>query len=148
MNIISNIVSNNEALKFIENRILDNQYRGLYSSQHNRYTFEKIKNILILLSRYAPNDNLMTIRTTDISKRPKNLQQEKIYAEFCDKVKEKIGIGTQDAMRKNLFVDLHRMELIDRYDKNKNKTLPFIKKKIKYVALNSEGKKTIRRKNS
>lgn len=54
-----------------------------------------------------------------VQARPHNTEEEGIYAEFCNEAKNLVEIGTQDAMRKNLFVDLHRMGLIERYDKNK-----------------------------
>ncbi|MDR2345051.1 MAG: hypothetical protein LBE18_03205 [Planctomycetaceae bacterium] len=85
----------------------------------------------------------MRIRDTDISKRQQNSPEEEIYAKFCEEVKNKIGVGTQDAMRKNLFVDFHRMGFINRYDKNKNNIEPLKKGNIKFVSLSSQGKKLI-----
>ncbi|MCY4010773.1 MAG: restriction endonuclease subunit R [Candidatus Saccharibacteria bacterium] len=82
---------------------------------------------------------VMHIRTADISKRPFNLPEESIYAQFCDMVKRQAGIGSQDAMRKNLFVDLHRMGLIDRYDKHKKVADPYAKTNIRYVGLTQLG---------
>ncbi|MGL2620239.1 restriction endonuclease [Helicobacter pylori] len=38
-------------------------------------------------------------------------------------------------MRKNLFVDMHRMGLIERYNKNKEPTNPYIQSNIKYISL-------------
>lgn len=144
---IINISSGNKSLNFIHERIKDKKYRGQHSSQHNRYTMDRIVKILNLLNKYIPNKKLMIIRTTDISKRPENLPEEFIYAQFCNEVKKNIGIGTQDAMRKNLFVDLHRMGLINRHDKNENKILPFRRKSIKYVSITKQGLKLIDAKN-
>jgi len=89
----------------------------------------------------------MTIRTTDISKRPENNFEEFTYAQFCNEAKQKAGIGTQDAMRKNLFVDLHRMGLIIRYDKNKEITDPFSKQQVKFVSISNQGLRLIEAKN-
>ena len=141
--ILSNISSGNNSLEFIDSRILDDKYRGSWSSQHNRYTMEKIVTILTLFNKYAPSKDLMVIRTADISKRPNNTPEEQTYAQFCNEAKAQAGIGTQDAMRKNLFVDLHRMGLIERYDNNKVPTDPLSKQSVKYVSLTDQGLKLI-----
>lgn len=147
---INNINQGNKALEFIDSRIKDDKYRGSRSSQHNRYIMQQVVDILKLFDKYAPNKTLMPIRTADISKRPQNTAEEATYAHFCNDAKEKTkgitskeGIGTQDAMRKNLFPDLHRMGLIVRYDKDKKSTDPFSKKSVKYVSLSDQGKKLI-----
>jgi len=143
---INNINSGNIALEFIDSRIRNEKYRGSPSSEHNRYVMTQIIDILILLDKYAPNQNLMTIRTTDISKRPENYSEEFLYAQFCNEAKQKAGIGTQDAMRKNLFVDLHRMGLIERYDKKKEPTDSFSRQNVKYVSISNQGLKLIKAK--
>ncbi|MGI9229674.1 MAG: hypothetical protein ACR2P9_07445 [Gammaproteobacteria bacterium] len=109
---------------------------------------EQIVTILNLLNKYVPDGSLMTIRTTDISKRPENTPEEYEYAKFCEEAKSSVGIGTQDAMRKNLFVDLHRMRLIERYDKNKNAIDPALRnRRVKYVSITKQGLKLIRAEN-
>jgi len=143
---INNINSGNKALEFIDSRIRNEKYRGSPSSEHNRYVMTQIIDILILLDKYAPDQNLMTIRTTDISKRPENYPEEFLYAQFCNEAKQKAGIGTQDAMRKNLFVDLHRMGLIERYDKEKEPTDSFSRQNVKYVSISNQGLKLIKAK--
>jgi hypothetical protein len=141
---ITKISPSNEALKFIEERIKDKNYRGNISSQHNRYDMEDVIYILKQLNEFAPNKELMQIRTTDMSKREEVYADEVIYEKFCNKIKEKLKIGSQDAMRKNLFVDFNRMGFIERYDKNKLIIQPFKKSKIKYVSLTDFGIKLIR----
>ena len=132
------IAPGNKSLEYLEKRIADNNYRGARSSQHNRYDMQQIHSIL--LSFYQCVDTgLMLIRTVDISKRPFNLPEESIYARFCDMAKRQVGIGSQDAMRKNLFVDLHRMGLIDRYDKHRRPADPYAKVSIQYVRLTQLG---------
>ena len=143
---VNKINPGNKALEFIDSRIRNEKYRGSPSSEHNRYVMPQIINILILLDKYAPDQSLMAIRTTDISKRPKNYPDEFLYAHFCNEVKQKTGIGTQDAMRKNIFVDLHRMSLIERYDKNEELTDPFSRQNVKYVSISNQGLKLIRAK--
>lgn len=144
---VNKINPGNKALEFIDSRIRDEKYRGAPSSEHNRYVMTQIITILELLNSYAPNQSLMTIRTTDISKRPENNFEEFAYAQFCNEAKQKAGIGTQDAMRKNLFVDLHRMGLIIRYDKNKEITDPFSKQQVKFVSISNQGLRLIEAKN-
>ena len=144
---ITNINKGNKALEFIDSRIKDEKYRGAPSSEHNRYVMTQIIDILILLDKYAPNQNLMTIRTIDISRRPENSPDEFVYAQFCNETKQKAGIGTQDAMRKNLFVDMHRMGLIGRYNKHKEPTNPFSRQHVQYVSISSQGLKLIKAKN-
>ncbi|BBM89258.1 hypothetical protein COTS27_00954 [Spirochaetota bacterium] len=150
MNQVSSIVlpidPNNKALRFIDERISRDNYRGHWSSQHNRYTMDKLRTTLKLLNRYAPNKDLMKIRTTDISKRPKNNNDELQYANFCNDVKRVTKIGTQDAMRKNLFPDWHRMSFIERYDANRDLIDPLNsnKQKVQYVAISERGLKLIK----
>ena len=133
----------NEALEFLAKRIADDNYRGDVSSQHNRYTKDDVILILALFNKYAPNGALMKIRTTDISKRPTNNPDEKAFALFCTEVASKINKGRQDAMRKNYFVDFHRMGFIARYNKDKVPIAPFAIGKIKYVSLTKQGQKLI-----
>lgn len=144
---VNKINQGNKALEFIDFRIKNEKYRGAPSSEHNRYAVNQIINILVLLDKYSPNQDLMVIRTTDISKRPENNPDEFTYAQFCNEAKRKAGIGTQDAMRKNLFVDLHRMGLIERYNKKKEPTDPFSRENIKYVSISNQGLKLIKAKN-
>lgn len=144
---IDKINPGNKALEFIDFRVRNEKYRGIPSSEHNRYTMPQVIIILELLDKYAPDQSLMVIRTTDVSKRPKNIPEEFSYAQFCNEAKRKAGIGTQDAMRKNLFVDFHRMDLIIRYDKNKEITDSFSKQQVKFVSISDQGLKLIKAKN-
>ncbi|AWY19802.1 type II restriction-modification system endonuclease [Moraxella bovis] len=142
-NYVSNINLGNSSLKFIDERLQSENYRGIHLSQHNRYDLPKLIDILTLLNKHAPNQSLMQIRTTDISKRPQNIPEEQSYAEFCNEAKSLTNIGTQDAMRKNLFVDFARMGLINRYNDKKVLTDPFKRGVTKYVALSDMGVKLI-----
>lgn len=146
MNYVSSLRPNN-SLSFIDKRINDINYRGNISSEHNRYDMDEIYKTLVLLDKYAPNNELMRIRDTDLSKRPENTQEEYNYAIFCEQVAASVGKGTQDSIRKNIFVDLHRMGLINRYDTNKNIILPYERKSTKYISLTSEGLKFIKETN-
>ena len=86
---VSNISSGNKALEFIDFRIKAEKYRGSSSSQHNRYVMSQIIDILKLLDKYAPIQELMAIRTSDLSRRPQNTDDEIQYAKFCNEAKEK-----------------------------------------------------------
>lgn len=140
---IESIQPGNEALKFIDRRLLDDKYRGDESSQHNRYDMAEVFNILSILNKFAPQKNLIRIRDTDLSKRPENTSDEIPYALFCDEVKKVVGKGTQDSIRKNLFVDFHRMGLIERYNNNRDKLDAFSGAGVKYVSLTDDGIKFV-----
>ena len=143
MNYVSTIRPNT-ALEFIDRRVNDINYRGAPSSEHNRYNMDEIYKTLTILDEYASDKQLMQIRDTDLKKRPQNTPDEQKYALFCEKVRAAVGKGTQDSIRKNIFVDLHRMGLIDRYDINKNVISPCEHRATKYVSLTSEGMKFIK----
>lgn len=147
MKAVTGINPANPSLAFIDDRLSFDSYRGLQSSQHNRYTMSHVHTILTLLDKYAPNQSLLKIRTTDTSKRFENLDDEENYAFLCDEAKRLTGIGTQDAMRKNLFVDWHRMGLINRYNKNKVPVKPYSGTPIAYVSLSPLGISFISEKN-
>jgi site-specific DNA-methyltransferase (adenine-specific) len=134
---LSNIQSGNKSLEFIDGRISSDKYRGDESSEHNRYDMEEIHTIASLLNKYAPNGRLMRIRDTDLSKRAYNTPEEKDYALFCGEVSETAGKGTQDSIRKNIFVDMHRMGLLGRFDKNKKPAA--IGQRVKFAALTEAG---------
>ena len=134
-------------MKYLAKRIGNNNYRGSKSSQHNRYTMDQIYMILKNLDKYAPNRSLFSMRTTDISKRPKPNPDEVSYTDFCEKCKLETGIGTPDAMRKNMFPDFARMRLIDRYDKNRVLIDPYKRKGVKFVSLTDIGLRFINAEN-
>ncbi|MDR0955498.1 MAG: hypothetical protein LBM73_00035 [Candidatus Nomurabacteria bacterium] len=140
---VSQIQPGNAALAFIDRRLLDDKYRGSESSEHNRYDMNEIYQTLSLLNKFAPRRALMKIRDTDLSKRPVNRPDEIPYARFCEAVKMAVGKGTQDSIRKNIFVDLHRMDLIERHDENRRKLSAFGGGSVKYVSLSPDGLKFI-----
>lgn len=131
------------ALMFIDNRLSFDNYRGIESSQHNRYNSDDLYHILSILNNHTCSKGVLRIRTTDTSKRPFNLEEEIPYAQFCDEAKKVTGIGTQDAMRKNLFVDWHRMGFINRFDRNMNFIEPYQRSSIWYVSLTTLGQRFI-----
>lgn len=140
---VGEIQPGNKALSFIDKRIDDDKYRGTKSSEHNRYNMKEVYNTLSLLNKYAPSKTLLQIRDTDLSRRPKNTPDEAKYACFCEAVKSTVGKGTQDSIRKNIFVDIHRMGLIDRFSGDREKQDAFSRGSVKYVALTDDGIKFI-----
>ncbi|MEK9154813.1 MAG: hypothetical protein AAB596_01985 [Patescibacteria group bacterium] len=143
---ISNINNSNEALKFLEERIKSDDYRGIHLFQHYRYDINFIKTVLSELYSNEKNtrNKYLKIRTTDSSKRPENNADEIDYSNIVNNIKSKTGKGTQDAIRKIIFVDCNRMGLLDRYDKNKN-LIPANKnsKGYSFVSISEKGRKFI-----
>ncbi|GAA7431219.1 type IIS restriction endonuclease subunit R [Helicobacter pylori] len=131
---ITQLDPSKECLKFLADRIRSPDYRGLHLSQHNRYDQNKIKTIIQAIFNEVGED-LLQIRTTDMSKRPSNIIGEEIYAKVVDNICKSGMQVTQDSLRKNLFVDMHRMGLIERYNKNKKPTNPYFQRNIKYIRL-------------
>jgi hypothetical protein len=140
---LNNFGASNESLKYLESRILDDNYRGDVSSQHNRWTFDDLVFVLESLEKHKGEGDLLKIRTTDKSKRAANLSEEFDFARFCDEVVSKIGKGTQDAMRKNWFVDWHRAGWIERYNNKKEFVAPYDRSQISYVKISEEGLKLL-----
>ena len=143
---ILSIDASKNCLKFLVSRVQSDNYRGIQISQHNRYNKEHI--VIVLQEIYnICGISLMQIRTTDLSKRPYNTKEEEQYAQLTHNIALKIGHLTQDSLRKNIFVDLHRMGLIKRYDKNKQEKLPFAKGMKQYISLDKKGIELLNYKN-
>jgi uncharacterized protein YqgQ len=141
---ISNINNSNEALKFLEERIKSDDYRGIHLFQHYRYDINFIKIVLSELYSYERHskNKYLKIRTTDSSKRPENNIDEVAYSNIVNNIKIKTSKGTQDAIRKIIFVDCNRMGFLNRYDKNKNLIPPNTNSKgYSFVSVSGKGKK-------
>ncbi|ADI35434.1 Type-2 restriction enzyme MboII [Helicobacter pylori v225d] len=132
-----------ECLQFLCDRVLSGNYRGWHLSQHNRYDQDTICAFLEEIYKIVGN-GLMQIRDQDMSKRPKPIHGEEQYEELVKNVKKILGIGTQDSLRKNFFVDMHRMGLIDRYEASGEKLYPHERSgHIKYIGLAPLGLKLV-----
>lgn len=142
---IERIGLSQECVEFLRQRLKSSDYRGWHYSQHNRYTFEEVVEIFSILNDFIKKtgSDYLPIRTTDVSKRPKNYPQEQTYANFCREVKKKFGKGKQDAMRKNFFVDFHRMNLLERYDPEGKLIEKGERKKVSGVKISELGKELI-----
>lgn len=138
---LSRIDPSKECLKFLEKRLSSDKYRGNQISQHNRYDINVVKTMLKELYNIS-GDKLMQIRDTDLSKRPYNIAGEENYAIYVDKLNKNpnVGRGTQDSVRKNLFVDFNRMGFLNRYSSDKSLNIPGVKSSTKYVSLSELGK--------
>lgn len=131
---ILNIDPSKTCIHFLVSRVQSTNYRGVQISQHNRY---EQKDIFIILQEiyHICGKELLQIRTTDSSKRPFNIEGEEMYAQLTHNIAKKMGRCTQDSLRKNIFVDMHRMGLIYRFDSKKKPIKPFGTGTKKYIAL-------------
>ena len=127
-----------KCFKFLVRRVASDDYRGVQHSQHNRYDMDTIFTMLDELYKIV-GTNKMVIRTTDLKKRPSNLPEEALYANYVNQLSKKLGRCTQDSVRKNIFVDLHRMGLIERYNEKCVKMLPYENGTKKYVSISDLG---------
>ena len=133
----------NPSLEYLEKRIANNNYRGNVSSQQNRWSFEDLTVVLSKLHKHQGASEYLAIRTADKKKRPQNLSIEFDFARFCGEVVEALGKGSQDAMRKNWFVDWHRAGWIERYTKDLDKLSPYERGSTAFVKVSPEGMKLI-----
>ena len=140
--LLININPSKKSLEFLADRILSDNYRGNHISQHFRYNMDDVIAILQILYEVS-GDDLLRIRTTDNSKRPSNTPEERDYAILVHKVNQKISKCGQDSLRKNMFPDMHRMGLINRYGEDKQVKGPYEKGVKSYVSLTEIGKKII-----
>ena len=100
MIVISNINPASQALKFLESRLASDYYRGVESSQHNRYEVSDVHTILRLLDQYAPNRQILV---RDLLIYPKSMTmlhsvmmqsrvRELEHKMLCEKIYSLIGI--------------------------------------------------------
>lgn len=135
---LCNIDVSKKCFEFLAERISDPDYRGMQYSQHNRYDMDFIFTVLNELYAVSGREKL-TIRTTDLRKRPYNLPEEADYAVYTNNLSRKLGRCTQDSIRKNLFVDLNRMGLIERFNTHGEKVYPYQNGVKKFVRISDLG---------
>lgn len=128
------IAPNRQCVNFLINRIQSDSYRQIHISQHNRYTQDEVFIILQEIYKLVGLE-AMQIRTTDLNKRPQNIAGEEIYATITSKINVILGRCTQDSLRKNFFVDFHRMGFLYRYNTHKQPVSPFQRAHIKFIKL-------------
>lgn len=131
-------IDNNNFLEYIVNRLQKDNYRGVHISQHNRYNLEFVINVLEVIKNKV-DAALFEIPRGDYSERENvkkyNIDGYQEFKEITDEVNLSVGRTTYNSIKKNFFVDFHRMGLIERYDKNKTPSNPYKRKTIYYVSL-------------
>ncbi len=113
---IEHISPNNLFLNYIVDRVLDDNYRGIQCSQHNRLTYEYFKSLLQTIYTIA-SDEMFGIHIGD----DHGIRQEQasVYYQIVDAINKVAGKGTINSVKKNTFPDLARAGLLYRYDKNR-----------------------------
>ncbi|WP_279128635.1 hypothetical protein [Helicobacter winghamensis] len=105
-----------ECLKFLYHRVLRDDYRGLHKLQHYRWSVEYIKIVL----KHLPKDTLLLHTQGDVYDDYRYSSDELEFCEYLQNVnKDLLTIEksiTDMGMRKIIFVNLHRMGLIDRFN--------------------------------
>lgn len=116
-------------------------YRGIHLSQHNRYNRDQIVVILQALRDTLTTNGLqkLPIRTTDLSKREFNNPDEVYYAQMVIEISNILYRTTQDSLRKNFYVDMARMGLINRFNKEECLNNPFERSNTKFVNITDFG---------
>lgn len=112
---LESISESNTFIRYITDRVISSDYRGIQCSQHNRLTFNYFSNLVSIIYSVASN-KIFEIHIGDDNgeKQP----QAFIYYEIVDKIKRRIGKGTINSIKKNTFPDIARMGFLNRYDKN------------------------------
>lgn len=137
-----------ESLRFLHDRVLRDDYRGLHKLQHYRWSVEYIKIVL----KHLPKDSLLLHTQGDIYEDYRYSSDEAVFCEYLKNMNyglSKIHKSVTDmAMRKIIFVNLQRMGLIDRF--NKKQELCAIDKtyrNYKYVKITQSGVEFLESKN-
>ncbi len=140
------IDNSNNFLNYIVDRLQKVDYRGIHISQHNRYNLDFVISVLSAIKEIVNND-LFEIPRGDYSERENvkkyNIDDYQKFKIITDKVKLSSGRTTYNSIKKNFFVDFHRMGLITRYDKNKIPSNPYKRTTIHYVSLTNEANKLL-----
>ena len=137
-----NINPNADCLKFLADRVLSKNYRGMHLVQHTRYTYEQLIGHIKGLYDHFGTD-LVHLRTTDLKKRPENTPEEYPYRDYTAEMRTLYGQSTQDTLRKNNFVDYHRMGIIYRYKKDKTAVDGFYRGQKRYASISPLGESLI-----
>jgi hypothetical protein len=114
---ILNIQPNNEFINYIVKRLQREYYRGVHISQHNRYDYNYIITLIEIIYKIA-KDNFFEIPAGDYSERTGKKDYNIIfypeYKQIVDSINSLTGKGTYNSIKKNFFVDLERMGLLER----------------------------------
>lgn len=137
-----------KCLKFLYDRVLRDDYRGMHKLQHYRLSTKYIKIVL----KYLPENDYLYHTKGDINTDYRYEIEEIPFAKYIKSVqyellKEKEGSITDNGMRKIIFVNLQRMGFIDRFDKNKKLCDPYKKNSYRYVKITQKGLDLLNAKN-
>ncbi|MCI0449111.1 MAG: hypothetical protein L0Y79_04895 [Chlorobi bacterium] len=110
---IISIKHSNLFLNYIVERIQDKDYRGRHITQHNRYDLDRLSNILKGIYKIV-GDKMFRIPLGD-DKGIYNPDCNEYY-QIVKSVKDSADLGTINSLKKNFFVDFHRMGLLNRFN--------------------------------
>lgn len=110
----------NAFIRYIIERVIDDNYRGIQCSQHNRLTFDYFSKLIEAIYLVA-QDKVFDIHIGD-DKGVLQPQANKYYEVVCE-INNSVGKGTINSVKKNTFPDIARMGFLNRYDKNGNKVV-------------------------
>ena len=114
---IEKIDPDNSFLQYITTRIEDENYRGIQCSQHNRITYEYIKNLIKIIFDVAETYPFNIHVGDDNGERQEGAE---LYYQIVEEIKNSTGKGTINSIKKNTFPDLSRGGLLNRYDREGN----------------------------
>ena len=137
-----------ECLKFLAWRVSKDDYRGTHKLQHYRWNKEYIKIVL----KHLPKDKKLYHTQGDITDGYIYKSDEVEFCEYLAKVNKELnatenGNITDMVMRKIIFVNLQRMGLVDRFNKNGILCDPDKKAQYRYVQITQKGLEILNAKN-
>ena len=137
-----------ECLKFLAWRVSKDDYRGTHKLQHYRWNKEYIKIVL----KHLPKDTKLYHTQGDITDGYIYKSDEVEFCEYLAKVNKELnatenGNITDMVMRKIIFVNLQRMGLVDRFNKNGILCDPDKKAQYRYVQITQKGLEILNAKN-
>ena len=137
-----------ECLKFLAWRVNRDDYRGTHKLQHYRWNKEYIKIVL----KHLPKDKKLYHTQGDITDGYIYKSDEVEFCEYLAKVNKELnttenGNITDMVMRKIIFVNLQRMGLVDRFNKNGKLCNPDKKAQYRYVQITQKGLEILNAKN-
>lgn len=117
---LESIARSNLFVQYIADRVAANDYRGVQCSQHNRLTFDYFSKLVSIIYSVAGRD-IFNIHIGDDNgeKQP----QAFVYYEIVDRIKQSVGKGTVNSIKKNTFPDIARMGFLNRYDRRGEKVV-------------------------
>lgn len=115
---LKSVSESNKFIQYITDRVSSNDYRGIQCSQHNRLTFNYFSKLVSIIYSVASN-KIFEIHVGDDN--GEEQPQAYLYYNVVDKIKQSVGKGTINSIKKNTFPDIARMGFLNRYDKNGDK---------------------------